>query len=543
MTDKIVLNNVVDSTDVSLINENFQKLEDALNLKVLYRDNPVGTDNSVATDVDFNGKRVYNLPDPTLNSEPVTKGYLLALSENTAQEVMDAHVADPDPHVQYLKESDATTSYEPKNANIQTHISNTSNPHNVTKAQVGLGSVDNTSDASKPISTATQTALDAKVDETNGNASNLLINDKMRFTPQTEPAHTEGQVWYDSTKKALSYHSDIAGSSLQLGFENWIRIRNTTGGTLTDGTVVKITGASGQTPTVTKAIAATDGAAEVIGVITSPSIANNGFGYVVTTGELSNYDTSAWAEGTLLYLSESVAGTFTTSIPAAPNHQVAVATVIYQHATQGKLFIRPVETSINSSHIADLAEAVDDRVAGLLVAGTNITLNYNDVANTLTIAASGGGAGEANTASNLGAGTGVFAQKSGVDLQFKSLVAGTNVTLSSDANTVTINSSGGGGGGLSAWQIKTTGYTAVNGDRIQADTSSASFTITLPATPSASHRVVVSDYAGTFGTNRLTIGRNGSNIMGLAEDMTISTNNVTVALDYIDASKGWKVTA
>jgi len=45
------------------------------------------------------------------------------------------------------------------------HIANTSNPHNVTKTQVGLGNVDNTSDLNKPISTATQTALDGKVDK------------------------------------------------------------------------------------------------------------------------------------------------------------------------------------------------------------------------------------------------------------------------------------------------------------------------------------------------------------------------------------------
>lgn len=45
---------------------------------------------------------------------------------------------------------------------MDSHIGNTSNPHNVTKAQVGLGNVDNTSDLAKPISTATQTALNAK---------------------------------------------------------------------------------------------------------------------------------------------------------------------------------------------------------------------------------------------------------------------------------------------------------------------------------------------------------------------------------------------
>ena len=47
---------------------------------------------------------------------------------------------------------------------IDTHLASTANPHTVTKSQVGLGSVNNTSDASKPISTAQQTALDAKYD-------------------------------------------------------------------------------------------------------------------------------------------------------------------------------------------------------------------------------------------------------------------------------------------------------------------------------------------------------------------------------------------
>lgn len=56
----------------------------------------------------------------------------------------------------------ADSNFEPKNSNIQTHISSTSNPHSVTKAQIGLDNVDNTSDLNKPISTATQNALDLK---------------------------------------------------------------------------------------------------------------------------------------------------------------------------------------------------------------------------------------------------------------------------------------------------------------------------------------------------------------------------------------------
>lgn len=50
---------------------------------------------------------------------------------------------------------------------LETHVGNTSNPHSVTKAQVGLGNVDNTSDLNKPISTATQNALDSKLDKSN----------------------------------------------------------------------------------------------------------------------------------------------------------------------------------------------------------------------------------------------------------------------------------------------------------------------------------------------------------------------------------------
>ena len=59
-------------------------------------------------------------------------------------------------------------------AQIDTHVGSTANPHTVTKAQVGLGSVDNTTDAAKPISTATQTGLDAKSGTAHSHAHSAL---------------------------------------------------------------------------------------------------------------------------------------------------------------------------------------------------------------------------------------------------------------------------------------------------------------------------------------------------------------------------------
>lgn len=81
---------------------------------------------------------------------------------------------------------------------LDTHISNKSNPHSVTKVQVGLGNVDNTSDANKPISTATQTALNGKFSATDGNALKQTIEDMPNLVV------TEGSVSHKNNKISLS---------------------------------------------------------------------------------------------------------------------------------------------------------------------------------------------------------------------------------------------------------------------------------------------------------------------------------------------------
>jgi hypothetical protein len=91
--------------------------------------------------------------------------------------------------------------------------------------------------------------------------------------------------------------------------------------------------------------------------------------------------------------------------------------------------------------------------------------------------------------------------------------------------------------------IKTTTYTAKDGDHLAIDTdTTAAFTVTLPASPVAGKtKVFFVDSTSNFATDNLTIGRNALNIMGLAEDMIVSTDNLSFGLVYIDATSGWRI--
>jgi hypothetical protein len=118
------------------------------------------------------------------------------------------------------------------------------------------------------------------------------------------------------------------------------QVRNTTGSTLTKGTAVYISGATGQIPTVSKALATSDAtSAQTLGLMTA-DLANNTNGYVTVIGLLTNMDTSAYTDGAQLYLSGSTAGTLTATKTYAPTHLVYVAVVEHAHPTQGKLFVK-----------------------------------------------------------------------------------------------------------------------------------------------------------------------------------------------------------
>jgi len=124
---------------------------------------------------------------------------------------------------------------------------------------------------------------------------------------------------------------------------------------------------------------------------------------------------------------------------------------------------------------------------------------------------------------------------------------GTTLTVGASGDTVdtsnaTLSTSGKTDLGTVNWDTtkKTAAFTAVSGRGYFVDTTSTAITITLPASPSTGDIVAFKDYAGTFSTNNLTIGRNGSNLDGASSNKAINTNHTSMSLVYVDATQGWK---
>jgi hypothetical protein len=96
-------------------------------------------------------------------------------------------------------------------------------------------------------------------------------------------------------------------------------------------------------------------------------------------------------------------------------------------------------------------------------------------------------------------------------------------------------------GGITYTTVKTSSYTATDSEGVQTDTSGGAFTVTLPATPAVGDQVIVVDTSSSWATNNLTVGRNGSTIEGLAENLVCDLSNVSVQLVYSGTT--WNVFA
>ena len=124
-------------------------------------------------------------------------------------------------------------------------------------------------------------------------------------------------------------------------------------------------------------------------------------------------------------------------------------------------------------------------------------------------------------------------------------VSGTGLTLPVGSTTVLYSDGTNITGKLQTkgYHTPSANYTAVNGDQIFVDTSGggigSAVTITLPASPAVGSEVHFIDSGNNLASNNLTIDRNGSNILGGASNLVVSTNSAAFTLVYVNATRGW----
>jgi len=97
------------------------------------------------------------------------------------------------------------------------------------------------------------------------------------------------------------------------------------------------------------------------------------------------------------------------------------------------------------------------------------------------------------------------------------------------------------GGGLGEFAVVSTATTLSAGKIYGLDTATAAFTATLPASPTVGDQLAVLDASGSWDSKPPTLARNGSAIMGLAEDLLLDLNLLRLDLVFVGGSRGWVV--
>jgi hypothetical protein len=156
----------------------------------------------------------------------------------------------------------------------------------------------------------------------------------------SQPTHQEGVVFYDQDSHTLTLYNDESDVALQLGQEEFLRVRNKTGATITNGTAVLIDGSYGSaSPSVSGAIANSESNSQVVGIATH-DIENDSFGYITTYGLVRDIDTSHYSDGDEIFLSQALIGSGSSTSPIVPNYEVRIGHCVKSHLTNGSVLVQ-----------------------------------------------------------------------------------------------------------------------------------------------------------------------------------------------------------
>lgn len=172
----------------------------------------------------------------------------------------------------------------------------------------------------------------------NGNLANV---NSIGFdtTPGTLPT-AAGTMFWDDGDGVTSTILKGGNVTLQNGTQEYARVYNDSGATLTLGQVVYISGAQGNRVAVKLAKADVEATSfGTIGLV-AETIANGAEGYIITSGALYKLNTNGLTAGATVYLSPTTAGAVTTTKPQAPNQLVVVGWIERVSTTVGSIYVK-----------------------------------------------------------------------------------------------------------------------------------------------------------------------------------------------------------
>ena len=248
-------------------------------------------------------------------------------------------------------------------------------------------------------------------------------------TPATVPT-TVGTMSWDDGDGVPNVILKGGNVNLQVGTQEYARVYNDNGTTITKGQVVYISGAQGNRVAVKLARADVEATSfGTIGIV-AETIANGAEGFIIVSGALYKLDTTGLTAGATVYLSPSTAGAITTTKPQAPQQLVVLGWVERVNATVGSIYVK-IDNGYELDELHDVQ--ITSPVSGNLLIYDATTTPIGVWKN-----------------ANLTAGTGVSVTNGAGSITIAntgvtSLVAGTNITLSASTGAVTISASGGGG--------------------------------------------------------------------------------------------------
>jgi hypothetical protein len=180
----------------------------------------------------------------------------------------------------------------------------------------------------------------------------------------TTPTLTKGQMGWNDNEKLPQFQVNNEVNVTWGSINKYVK--NVNGSQITDGQIVKITGAVGASGVLEVELAtATDENSNATYAMVTQVIENNDFGYVTVNGVVNGVDTNAYVSGTQLYLSDSVAGGFTDTMPAFPARTVRIGIVGVQHAVNGT-----IEVAIEKESFASEV-GYDNTTSGLTAENVN----------------------------------------------------------------------------------------------------------------------------------------------------------------------------